>query len=186
MIAFKRLNPKWPNTFSVEDGFAGRKTKCPKCGTALLVPAAGGAPGVAEHMPAQFATQIPAEIQPSPPADVTPTRPVTNHKNRPFCAELVLAAARKCKNCGATLELALRAAKEPPRIGETHGESERRQEHQKRKGGMTAFAVLNLLFGGIGLLGGLWTPLTGVRKRGGSHNGNIVSVVTPAPFSDPK
>src|SRR5436190_266513 len=37
VIAFKCTG--CPKTFSVKDEFAGRKTKCPNCGTPLLVPA---------------------------------------------------------------------------------------------------------------------------------------------------
>lgn len=38
MIAFKCRSPGCPGSFSVKEELAGRKTKCPKCGAALVVP----------------------------------------------------------------------------------------------------------------------------------------------------
>jgi len=36
MIAFKCSNAQCLKAFSVKDEFAGKKTKCPKCGTPLV------------------------------------------------------------------------------------------------------------------------------------------------------
>jgi len=47
--------PTCAKTFQVKDEFAGRRTKCPKCGQAIQVPApASGAPGVAGAPSSEF------------------------------------------------------------------------------------------------------------------------------------
>lgn len=39
-ITFSCTNPECPRIFSVKDDFAGRTSKCPDCGTSIIVPAA--------------------------------------------------------------------------------------------------------------------------------------------------
>jgi predicted Zn finger-like uncharacterized protein len=43
---------------------------------------------------------------------------VDQYKTCPFCAERVLSEARKCRHCGETIDVALRAAEEAKRIAE--------------------------------------------------------------------
>jgi predicted nucleic acid-binding Zn ribbon protein len=136
MIAFKC--PGCANSFSVKDQFAGRNTKCPKCGAPLRVPAATGA-ALSAPVPAPVAKvppPPPAIVQPALPAKVVPyvlpSRPPLDYKDCPFCGEEVLATALKCKHCGETLDVALRAAEEARRIA----------EHSSRGGGGAASSTV--------------------------------------------
>ncbi|GIW81521.1 MAG: hypothetical protein KatS3mg105_3328 [Gemmatales bacterium] len=84
------------HTLRVKPELAGRTGKCPKCQNPITIP-------LEEHLPDQMR---PRAVQPivtsaSPPAA---TRPC------PFCAETILAEARKCKHCGEILDPDLRAA----------------------------------------------------------------------------
>jgi predicted RNA-binding Zn-ribbon protein involved in translation (DUF1610 family) len=138
MIVFKC--PGCEKSFSVKDEFAGKHTKCPQCGNPLRVPA-GTAPAVsapeptppakvAFPPPAKVAFPPPAKVAPPPPAIVQPALPVqavpevlasrraVDYKDCPFCGEEVLAAAKKCKHCGETLDVALRSAEEARRIAQ--------------------------------------------------------------------
>ena len=47
--------------------------------------------------------------------------PVEQKQECPFCAELILARAKKCKHCGETLDVALRAAEEARRAASASG-----------------------------------------------------------------
>ena len=122
MIAF--YCPGCGKSFSVKDEFAGRNTKCPKCGTFFCVPTTPGQaasaplpaslPEVAAPPPALVQAALLAEDVP----EVLPSRRAVDYKDCPFCGEEVLATAKKCKHCGETLDVALRSAHEAMRIAE--------------------------------------------------------------------
>jgi predicted amidophosphoribosyltransferase len=77
----------------------GKRVKCVTCGQPLVIEANPPAP----LMEVQSVAEEPflAELVPSP-----------TYKACPFCGENVLQSARKCKHCGETLDVALRAAEE--------------------------------------------------------------------------
>jgi len=76
MIAFNC--PGCHKDFQAKDEFAGRKTKCPQCGTALLVPNSA----------------LPPASQPSPRAEATSA-------SCSKCGETLQTGARFCSSCGA-------------------------------------------------------------------------------------
>jgi hypothetical protein len=78
------------------DNAAGRKLACSKCKAAIVVPADPTSQSLMASRPA------------------TGNPPVAT-KQCPFCSEPVLAAAKKCKHCGETIDVALRAAEESER-----------------------------------------------------------------------
>jgi hypothetical protein len=55
----------------------------------------------------------------------------------PFCAELVKARAKKCKHCGETLDVALRAAEEAQR------NAERARKDARRRGDVNQQVVIH-------------------------------------------
>jgi len=82
-----------------DDQHAGKKAKCPKCESIFIIPA---------HAPQAAPPQAYA-----PPASApVPTMNCT------FCASVINAAAKKCPQCGETLDPALRAAEEARRTAE--------------------------------------------------------------------
>lgn len=78
--------------------------------TSLPVPHQAPATTTKEYLP-EWITPAPTPI-PTP----MPTRDNADRKACPFCGELVLAIAKKCKHCGETLDVALRAAEEAKRL----------------------------------------------------------------------
>lgn len=122
------------------DTSAGKRIKCPKCQTPVDVPAAE-APAPEPPPPPKPRVSLvvpkptvrtqpvppppPAAIVkaqeyevialPDPPATHPPMAPTRELKACAFCGEDVLAVAKKCKHCGETLDVALRAAEEAKR-----------------------------------------------------------------------
>lgn len=91
--------PGCRKTFEVNDEFAGRKTKCPKCGTFLRVPGPGGTTSTPVPPPAVDSAVLAVDI-----LEVLPSPSTDDYKDCPFCGERVLAKARKCKHCGEMLD----------------------------------------------------------------------------------
>jgi hypothetical protein len=80
MIAFKC--PRCLKPFSLSDQFAGRKSKCPKCGTSLRVPTALPKAQIAEHKPSPSDAKVPPplivpvqKVVPGPPLPVSAESP---------------------------------------------------------------------------------------------------------------
>lgn len=80
MIAF--TCPGCEKAFSVKDDFAGRKTKCPKCHTVLLVPMAATAPA-------------------APPVLAPSNTPVPKLMPCNACGQQIAMTAAACPKCGA-------------------------------------------------------------------------------------
>ncbi len=120
------------STFKAPENAAGRKAKCPKCGAPLSVPKSASAVAsspkpevsrVPETAPSGIAAPLALATAVRPPAPViNPVPSVTavernssDYKDCPFCGEDILAKAKKCKHCGETLDVTLRAAEEAKR-----------------------------------------------------------------------
>lgn len=131
--------PSCGRASAVREESVGRKVKCPHCGGGFEAQVATQTgPAAANRFPAPAAPQPPAIRRPSPPAELQaevlvsvpispPVRraavPVKEEKDCPFCGELVLVVAKKCKHCGETIDVALRAAEEARRAAERGGPS---------------------------------------------------------------
>lgn len=120
--------------FTAPDNAAGKKAKCKACGEPIIVPAPSTpepAPVEAPPVPSAAAIVVlpkPEILPPVPvPVPIPPPAPVVHEWPQyaappqsqyvacAFCGEDVLAHARKCKHCGETLDVALRAAEEAKR-----------------------------------------------------------------------
>jgi predicted RNA-binding Zn-ribbon protein involved in translation (DUF1610 family) len=114
--------PSCGGKFSAPDTAVGRRFKCPKCGGPLSVAAplpqsSSPTPALIDHVVASW----PVVVNPPPVVYVPPPQPVrppADTKDCPFCGEEVLAVAKKCKHCGETIDVTLRAAEEARRAAE--------------------------------------------------------------------
>src|SRR5579862_7458626 len=93
--------PTCGSRLKAPDNAAGKTVKCPKCAAPITVPV--------ESMPT-------AEMASDPPPQPAPQQ--ANTRACPFCGEAVMAEAKKCKHCGETIDVALRAAEEARRLAE--------------------------------------------------------------------
>lgn len=114
--------------FTAPDAAAGKKAKCKSCGGAIIVPQlqTGPPPEPKPPEPTTAIAVIP-EAEPLPPMPISQpslvvaqeppaeSRQQIQLRDCAFCGEEVLAHARKCKHCGETLDVALRAAEEARR-----------------------------------------------------------------------
>lgn len=126
--------------------FAGEIMPCPQCLQLIAVPDRPGQQALVVERGAVFGEvtepppapklpvpakkrQVPVIVEPPPYHDATPAMfippPVRlpqkqekETKDCPFCGEEVLAVAKKCKHCGETIDVALRAAEEAKRAAE--------------------------------------------------------------------
>jgi hypothetical protein len=93
----------------------GRQVKCPSCKATFTVTAAREAPPVLAVAP-EYAPPAPVSGGGMAPSGAG------EYKECPFCGEQVRANAKKCKHCGETIDVALRAAEEARRTAEKqHG-----------------------------------------------------------------
>lgn len=139
-------------TFRVPENTAGKRGKCPRCGHPLMIPLIPPAADAAVDFhttPSKPTTlSVPQPIPPPPAtAPVVPSRahfpiqvpphpqPVAipaqdPYHDCPFCGEEVKVKAKKCKHCGETLDVALRAAEEAKRAAE-EARSEARRPRER-------------------------------------------------------
>jgi len=103
------------------DSAVGRKTKCPKCGSAIVVSAGTTVQNLPAPVPEAVPVHNPVTVQPR--VSVTEVKAAAEYKECPFCSEQILASAKKCRHCGETLDAALRSVEEIRRSVE-------RQQHQ--------------------------------------------------------
>jgi hypothetical protein len=78
----------------------------------------------------------------------------------PFCEESVSDTAKKCKHCGETLDVALRAAQEAKELARSHRNGSNQQQvviHQSNHHVRTFPHVIHLVF--TIFTGGLWLPV---------------------------
>lgn len=91
-------------------------------------------------------------VRPSPPIEIVEGPRIVEYC--PFCGEQVLTTAKKCKHCGETLDVALRAAEEAKRLAE-HSSRGRATEpspawHTVRP--LVIIGMLLMMFGGLATL----------------------------------
>lgn len=86
----------------VPDDTSGRSSQCPQCGTLQTVPDRGQAEGPQGAPAGPDADGLHATLAPgeAPPPSGGHQQPAANC---PYCAELILANAVKCKHCGSML-----------------------------------------------------------------------------------
>ncbi len=81
--------PHCEQSLEAPDEMSGETTACPSCNTTILIP--GNQPNHAEESPSQPGPQVHA------PPNLPPKKQT---KNCPFCGEVILSSAVKCKHCG--------------------------------------------------------------------------------------
>jgi hypothetical protein len=172
------------------DSAAGRGVKCPKCSAQLTVPSSSELPNnrpvvavqpnptqdrPSQARPARPAPERPSQAQPAKlvaaPVPQGESQRDSSYGNAedgvkdcPFCGEEVRAKARKCKHCGETLDVTLRAAEESKREAkrESRRESNRVDVRQNvyvdvgrrdlPQKSMALALILSFLFGPLGML----------------------------------
>ncbi len=98
--------PSCSSRFNAPDAAAGKRTKCPKCGGVIEIPA----PAVEEEVyEAEEAFQSPfsdEDFEVEPPAELPKA---DDRKPCPMCGEMIQKDAVKCRFCGETFDPILRA-----------------------------------------------------------------------------
>lgn len=112
-------------TRPVPEDYAGKKARCPQCAAVVEVPLNGVV---------QAAEQA--------------------KKACPFCAETILADARKCRWCGEVIDRDLAIAKEKERIREI-------ERHQQLMGQKLPGAKASVICGGLSILLSILAPMLG-------------------------
>jgi hypothetical protein len=97
-------------SFEVAERAIGTRVNCPHCKATVEI-IMSGSPGrsiVPAPTPAPLA--LPPEVTGGEIVEVKQSpQPISTMQRCPFCAELVLAAAKKCKHCGEIIDVAMRA-----------------------------------------------------------------------------
>ncbi len=88
------------NRFFITDQQLGHHVTCPSCNRALIPLTAQADPAVAADAATAVAPSSPA----TPPATVTAVSNAEPTKRCPFCGEMILEIAKKCKHCGEYLD----------------------------------------------------------------------------------
>jgi predicted RNA-binding Zn-ribbon protein involved in translation (DUF1610 family) len=95
-------------TLTADESRAGRRAKCPKCGGAIVIPAAPANPGEEEVLEPELGSLIDdgageyeLEAPPPPPPQRETRKPC------PECGEMIMREAVKCRFCGAVLDKSL-------------------------------------------------------------------------------
>jgi len=92
-ISFFCSNPACAKQLSVEDSFAGKKGRCPHCGTVQKIPA-----GADQPADAQLEPRVHADVQqtkPQAPAPAGPAAPPANPPWAPRTGRIVGEAKRR-------------------------------------------------------------------------------------------
>lgn len=92
--------PNCQKLLRTSDDKAGRKAKCPDCGTAVTVPQAASAPQQDDQF--DFGEDV-EEVAGRPPRRVSSSSVGGATKSCPVCGGTIKAAASRCKHCGEDL-----------------------------------------------------------------------------------
>jgi hypothetical protein len=164
--------PACNSKLKAPDDLAGRGLKCPRCKAPLKVPAGPSSPSGSAAPPAKArpARRPAQEVAPDDLAPIEPSE--ADCQSCPFCGEEVRVGAKKCKSCGETLDVALRAGEEAKR------EARRaRRAADRDEGDLVLPNNAGMVLGMIGaaVLGiGLLAPVVGV----GGIGANFVQLCT--------
>jgi DNA-directed RNA polymerase subunit RPC12/RpoP len=129
------------HNLKVPDKLVGRSVKCPRCSTTVKVP------GKTAAAPAPQETEE-ENLAPVEQANTQPTQ------DCPFCGELILTKAKKCKHCGEIVDVVLRAAEE----------TRRESGDGRKRASLTVPSYIGMIVGLVGalmLVGGVFTPVFG-------------------------
>ena len=143
--------PSCNKTLSAPDNAAGKKAKCPTCGTVMIVPevvhdaeefgTTGPEPAPSESNPPD--EMLGAASSPSPFSAPAPGQEPAR-RPCPMCGEQIIATAAKCRFCGAVFDSRLRGTS-----------MHRGQSYQ-------GFAITSMVLGILGLIGCWCGPVLGI------------------------
>ena len=107
-------NPQCGIMLTLQDQLAGKKVRCPQCGTTIQVPEAGGAVGEAlESQPAPPPqASVPPSEAPVPPQEAAPAKPPGFHPARQvctLCGAVLGVRVKFCPKCGADVRTGVAA-----------------------------------------------------------------------------
>jgi hypothetical protein len=135
---------------TVRDEAAGRKVKCPKCASPVSIPA-----------------PEPEIVPVEPVLDVLPPAPEENRVPCPYCAEMILKAARMCPHCKSHLV----GREAPPRPMMMRPRPPVRRSYAASSSSDDSLSavdiVLGILFPCIGMIIGFVYLCSGRGARGG-------------------
>ena len=109
MISFQCSKCK--KVYTVKDEFGGKKTTCRICSALIVVPLEEQPVPV----PLEVHPRVPVLLEEHPPVPVpleVHLRVPVSTRACPFCDSKISVSAKKCKHCGETVDVALRAAEE--------------------------------------------------------------------------
>ncbi len=146
--------PSCGKTLTAPDTAAGKKAKCPACAAMMTVPtgvfdAEEIGPGSPEPAPSPPEFNIMDDIQGTAPSQ-SPADPAISGQEParrpcPMCGEQIIAAAAKCRFCGAVFDPRLRGA----------SSMQRGQSYQ-------GFAITSMVLGILGLVTCYCGPVFGI------------------------
>jgi predicted RNA-binding Zn-ribbon protein involved in translation (DUF1610 family) len=165
IVAISIICPSCQKKLSAPDSAAGKKAKCPACGTIVVVPQ------IVHDAEEIGATEVPSSgppvTQPAaglpnwldemmPPATPPPAQAADDggqpRRPCPECGELIVAGAAKCRFCGAVFDPGLKR------------ESAKKKRSAQDENLTTSDWIICILCAGIGCIGGIIYAIQGKPK----------------------